>query len=368
MTAETIKVLSVTQEAVPVRIPAVQSDTGRTLVFALPDLDIPDGATAQIYIQKPSGAIIYNACTIGDDGGTSTVSVKLTSACLDEQGDAAAQVRVVSGADIVTTFVFVLVVREKIVDDGAIEGTDEFTALEEALQTVQSTVATANEAKATAEAAKATAEAAKSTAETAKSTAETAQTTANAAMPVATYDPAGGAKQVAFADELATVSASASAAQSAAEAAQSAADAAQTTADGKLPLAGGTLTGSLTVEGHANPIGAYYEKAISATVANDTSVNVQTMNCSAGRWLITGHFQFANATGTGYRAITLSTSSGSLDSGGTDMRGAVTNAGMYVSTARVFNLTSTTTIYCTARQTSGSSTTVGGQMVAVRIA
>lgn len=361
MTAETIKILSVTQETVPVRIPAVQSDTGRTLVFALPDLDIPDGATAQIYIQKPSGAIIYNACTIGDDGGTSTVSVKLTSACLDEQGDAAAQVRVVSGADIVTTFVFVLVVREKIIDDSAIEGTDEFTALEEALQTVQSTVATANEAKATAETAKATAEAA-------KSTAEAAQTTANAAMPVATYDPAGGAKQVAFADELATVSASASAAQSAAEAAQSAADAAQTAADGKLPLAGGTLTGSLTVEGHANPIGAYYEKAISATVANDTSVNVQTMNCSAGRWLITGHFQFANATGTGYRAITLSTSSGSLDSGGTDMRGAVTNAGMYVSTARVFNLTSTTTIYCTARQTSGSSTTVGGQMVAVRIA
>ena len=355
MTAETIKILSVTQETVPVRIPAVQSDTGRTLVFALPDLDIPDGATAQIYIQKPSGAIIYNACTIGDDGGTSTVSVKLTSACLDEQGDAAAQVRVVSGADIVTTFVFVLVVREKIIDDSAIEGTDEFTALEEALQTVQSTVATANEAKATAEAA--------------KTTAEAAQATANAAMPVATYDPAGGAKQVAFADELATVSAAASAAQTTANAAQSAAEAAQTAADGKLPLTGGTLSGTLTVEGHANPIGAYYEKAISAVaVANDTGVNVQTMNCSAGRWLITGHLQFATVTATGYRSIGLTTSSGALDGNGTDMRGGGANAGLYVSTARVFNLTDAATIYCVARQTSGASTTVTGRMVAVRLA
>lgn len=181
-------------------------------------------------------------------------------------------------------------------------------------------------------------------------------------MEKSVYDPAGGEKQVAFADELAPVSAAASAAQSAAEAAQ-------TAADGKLPLTGGTLSGSLTVEGHANPIGAYYEKAISAVaVANDTGVNVQTMNCSAGRWLITGHLQFATGTATGYRSIGLTTSSGALDGNGTDMRGGVANAGLYVSTARVFNLTGTATIYCVARQTSGAATTVTGRMVAVRLA
>lgn len=135
-----------------------------------------------------------------------------------------------------------------------------------------------------------------------------------------------------------------------------------------LPLFGGKLTGSLTVEGHANPIGAYYEKAISATVANDTGVNVQSMNCSVGRWLITGHFQFASTSGTGYRSIGLTTSSGALDGNGTDMRGAMANAGLYVSTARVFNLTSASTIYCVARQTSGAAITVTGRMVAVRIA
>ena len=53
-------------QIVPEIIPAVQGDTGRTLVFTPADFTLPDGVTATYYVQKPSGEAVYNTATISD--------------------------------------------------------------------------------------------------------------------------------------------------------------------------------------------------------------------------------------------------------------------------------------------------------------
>lgn len=137
MTADITRVIEVTRPGIPICIPAVQLDTGRKIILVLPDMDIPSGASANIYAKKPSGAEIYNACTVGEtSSGTSTVTVQLTSAMLEEAGEIPAQIQVISGSDIVTSFVFFLSISKNIIDNESIEGTNEFTALEQALQQV----------------------------------------------------------------------------------------------------------------------------------------------------------------------------------------------------------------------------------------
>lgn len=148
MTADIKKVLEVTRPGILVRIPAVQGDSGRRITFVMADLDIPPGSTATIYAEKPSGAKIYNSCAIGSDSGTSTVTVQLTSAMLEEGGEIPAQIQVISGEDIVTSFVFFLEIHKKIIDGNGIEGTNEFTALEEATQEANEAAGRANAAAA----------------------------------------------------------------------------------------------------------------------------------------------------------------------------------------------------------------------------
>lgn len=135
MTADIIKPISVTRLELPIKIPTVQSDTGRRIIFVMTDLDIPDGGTAQIYAKKPSGAEIYNNCTVGNlPTGASTVTVQLTSAMLEEAGDFMAQIQVVSGNDVVTSFVFTISNAKNLVNDSAAEGSNEYNALVEATQ------------------------------------------------------------------------------------------------------------------------------------------------------------------------------------------------------------------------------------------
>ena len=111
------------------QVNAVQADSGRTLNCIVSDMAIPAGATAQIYAQKPSGAKVFNACTISGRN----VMVDLTTQMLAESGRTMCQVQVMQGKEKVTSFDFVINVVKNRVDSAAIESTDEFTALDTAL-------------------------------------------------------------------------------------------------------------------------------------------------------------------------------------------------------------------------------------------
>ena len=46
-------------QQIPAIVQAVQGDTGRDVIFELADYEIPAGATANYYIDKPDGNAIY---------------------------------------------------------------------------------------------------------------------------------------------------------------------------------------------------------------------------------------------------------------------------------------------------------------------
>lgn len=111
------------------QINAVQADSGRTLTCIVSDMTIPAGATAQIYAQKPSGAKVFNTCSVSGRN----VTVDLTTQMLAELGRTMCQVQVMQGEEKVTSFDFAINVVKNRVDSAAIESTDEFTALDTAL-------------------------------------------------------------------------------------------------------------------------------------------------------------------------------------------------------------------------------------------
>lgn len=145
MTSDTYIVVSVTQMQTPLKVPAVQGDTGRRLTMVFSDLTIPSGAAADIYVRKSDGEI-YNSGTVGSADNLSTATFELTSTALEEAGEIPAQVRITDGEDIITSFPFFLCVAESLIDSGAIEGTNEFTALEEAIAAANSATQNANSA------------------------------------------------------------------------------------------------------------------------------------------------------------------------------------------------------------------------------
>lgn len=129
------KKLYLTQkEPLVVEIP--QTVNYPSIQFETADWDIPSGATAQIYVEKPSGALIFNAASVNGNIITVTPTTQMTA----ETGANKAQIQVVSGNRILKTFVFILKVFASIIDDSAVESQDEFTALTTALSRLSNLV------------------------------------------------------------------------------------------------------------------------------------------------------------------------------------------------------------------------------------
>lgn len=99
--------LSYLSQTVPVIVNAVQGDTGRNILFTVTDYAIPEDATATYYIQKPSGAAIYNSATISGN----TILCELTAQALAEAGENPGQVRILLSGEVVTSFDFILMVK-----------------------------------------------------------------------------------------------------------------------------------------------------------------------------------------------------------------------------------------------------------------
>lgn len=84
------------------------------------------GATARIYVKKPSGIEVYNSCTI--DGAR--ITVPITTQMTAEVGRAECQLNITVGGKVANSFVFYLDVSPTIIEGTAIESTSEYTALQ----------------------------------------------------------------------------------------------------------------------------------------------------------------------------------------------------------------------------------------------
>lgn len=126
--------LAVARKPAPIIIDVVQYSTAPDIIFAIQDWQLPVGASANFYVEKISGAKIFNGCTVDGNNIIMTPTTQLSA----EEGDNKAQLEVVSGGSIAYSFPMILRVAPCMVDDSAVESQDEFTALQEALDTVSS--------------------------------------------------------------------------------------------------------------------------------------------------------------------------------------------------------------------------------------
>lgn len=205
----------------PVLIHYVQGSTEIPLEFNITDYEIPSGSTARIYLKRPDNTESYNDCTISGN----VITYKPTAQFFSVAGICTGQLQIMIGDDFLVTFPLVFDVAENIIDNSAIESSNEYGALEALLQEAQENIPAAGEA---AQAANQAAQAANTAAGEANEAAEDANDAATAAT-----NAAGSANTAAKTASQAATNATnaASQANQAKEDADDAAEAANTAAN-----------------------------------------------------------------------------------------------------------------------------------------
>lgn len=106
------------------------------LQFKLMDFDVPDTSSVTIYVQKPSGKLVFTSGSVSGN----IITIPLTTQMTAEPGVSECQIRIVNGNDVLLSFVFQMSIEKSIINDYAIQSTNEFTALLQALATVADAV------------------------------------------------------------------------------------------------------------------------------------------------------------------------------------------------------------------------------------
>ncbi len=275
----------------PVLIHYVQGSTEIPLEFNITDYEIPSGSTARIYIKRPDNTESYNDCTISGN----VITYKPTAQFFSVAGICTGQLQVMIGDDFLVTFPLVFDVAENIIDDSAIESSNEYGALESLLQEAQENIPAAGEA---AEAANQAAQSAKNAANAANQAAGTASQAATAATNAAgsANTAAGSANKAATAATTAAGSANtaASAANQAKQDADTAAGAANSAASSATTAAGqannardaanSAASAANTAAGQANTAKDAANSAASAatTAAGQANTAAGAANTAAG--------------------------------------------------------------------------------------
>ena len=135
-----------------------------------------EGVTAVFRAKKPDSTILYNDATINDN----TVTVDLTTQTVASAGTVTCELSLYgTNNELLYSPQFDVIVEDYLYSDSEIESTSEYTALTEAVSTVND-IKTTEAARADAETARVAAETARENAEAERETAETARETAEA--------------------------------------------------------------------------------------------------------------------------------------------------------------------------------------------
>ena len=99
----------------------VQNTNAIPIIFTMRDYDIPSGATAQIFVSKPSGKSVYNAAEISDN----IVTVNVTTQMFSEVGVSALQIQISNSGKNLVTFEYPVRVHKNNTDPNAAESENE---------------------------------------------------------------------------------------------------------------------------------------------------------------------------------------------------------------------------------------------------
>lgn len=105
----------------------VQNTNAISIIFTMRDYDIPSGATAQIFVSKPSGKSVYNAAEISDN----IVTVNVTTQMFSEVGVSALQIQISNAGKNLVTFEYPVCVHKNNTDPNAAESENESSFFDE---------------------------------------------------------------------------------------------------------------------------------------------------------------------------------------------------------------------------------------------
>lgn len=128
------------------------------------------------------------------------------------------------------------------------------------------------------------------------------------------------------------------------------------------------LSGGLILDNHAGPIGSTTSASGTVSVAAAEKKAACSVSLNPGKWVVTGNVYF-KVTGSGYRVLSISSTSGSISNGATYHTIQLPGVSGYYSMSQIVAIienTSTTTYYLNVQAESAA--TIEGCLRAIRIA
>lgn len=108
--------------------------SGRKITFSLKEgrlpYKVPSGVTAVLRAKKPSGAVLYNTCTVTPDG---KVEYIITTQTVADVGTLPCELQLSQDGRVIFTPNFTLLVYRNLAIDSEVESSDEYTALQAAI-------------------------------------------------------------------------------------------------------------------------------------------------------------------------------------------------------------------------------------------
>ena len=108
--------------------------SGRKITFSLKEgrlpYKVPSGVTAVLRAKKPSGAVLYNTCTVTEDG---KVEYVITTQTVAETGAIPCELQLSQNGRIIFSPNFTLLALRNLKVENEVESSDEYTALQTAL-------------------------------------------------------------------------------------------------------------------------------------------------------------------------------------------------------------------------------------------
>ena len=113
--------------------------SGRKITFSLNEgrlpYKVPSGVTAVLRAKKPSGAVLYNTCTVTADGNIEYI---ITTQTVAEVGKLPCEIQLSQDGKVIFSPNFTLLVYKNLSVDSEVESSNEFTALQAAISRAES--------------------------------------------------------------------------------------------------------------------------------------------------------------------------------------------------------------------------------------
>lgn len=133
----------VLEDGIENSISYVRATNAIPIVFHFRDYEIPDGATAQVFVNKPSGLAVYNSATISGN----SVIVDTTMQMFAELGTSEMQIQISKDEDSLVTFSYPVKVAQNYIEYPSSQNESSlYNEIQDAISDAEAAITTANQA------------------------------------------------------------------------------------------------------------------------------------------------------------------------------------------------------------------------------